>query len=94
MSGLKTGSGIMLLALLAIAVYRFGALKRPGLISGLFVCGYAASRIFVEFFREPDPQLGYLFGGWLTMGMVLSVPMFLIGIWAILRARRAHLVNA
>jgi len=86
--------GIMLLALLAIAVYRFGALKRPGLISGLFVCGYAASRIFVEFFREPDPQLGYLFGGWLTMGMVLSVPMFLIGIWAILRARRAHLVNA
>lgn len=86
--------GIVLLALLAIAVYRFGALKRPGLISGLFVCGYAASRIFVEFFREPDPQLGYLFGGWLTMGMVLSVPMFLIGIWAILRARRAHLVNA
>ena len=86
--------GIMLLALLAIAVYRFGALKRPGLVSGLFVCGYAASRIFVEFFREPDPQLGYLFGGWLTMGMVLSGPMFLIGIWAILRARRAHLVNA
>ena len=86
--------GIMLLALLAVAVYRFGALKRPGLVSGLFVCGYAASRIFVEFFREPDPQLGYLFGGWLTMGMVLSVPMFLIGIWAILRARRAHLVNA
>ena len=86
--------GIMLLALLAIAVYRFSALKRPGLVSGLFVCGYAASRIFVEFFREPDPQLGYLFGGWLTMGMVLSVPMFLIGIWAILRARRAHLVNA
>ena len=86
--------GIMLLALLAIAVYRFGALKLPGLVSGLFVCGYAASRIFVEFFREPDPQLGYLFGGWLTMGMVLSVPMFLIGIWAILRARRAHLVNA
>ena len=86
--------GIVLLTLLAIAVYRFGALKRPGLVSGLVVCGYAASRIFVEFFREPDPQLGYLFGGWLTMGMVLSVPMFLIGIWAILRARRAHLVNA
>ena len=86
--------GIVLLLLLAIAVYGFGALKRPGLVSGLFVCGYAASRIFVEFFREPDPQLGYLFGGWLTMGMVLSVPMFLIGIWAILRARRAHLVNA
>ncbi len=51
--------------------------------------GYGCARIFVEFFREPDPQLGYLFGGWLTMGMVLSVPMVLAGIWAMARARRA-----
>jgi len=50
---------------------------------------YGLARIFVEFFREPDPQLGYLFGGWLTMGMVLSVPMVLIGLWAALTARRA-----
>ncbi|OHV82482.1 prolipoprotein diacylglyceryl transferase [Ensifer sp. LCM 4579] len=81
--------GILLLAVLAYFVYRRKALKGPGLVTGIFTCGYAASRIFVEFFREPDPQLGYLFGGWLTMGMLLSAPLALAGIWAILRARRA-----
>ena len=48
----------------------------------------ALSRIFVEFFREPDQQLGYLLGGWLTMGMVLSAPMVLAGIWAMATARQ------
>ncbi len=81
--------GIVLLAFLAVAIYRFGALKRPGLVTGLFVAGYALSRITVEFFREPDPQLGYLFGGWLTMGMLLSLPMLAAGLWAIFRARPA-----
>ncbi|WP_046118628.1 prolipoprotein diacylglyceryl transferase [Sinorhizobium sp. PC2] len=81
--------GLLLLALLAYFVYRRKALKTPGLVTGIFVCGYAASRIFVEFFREPDAQIGYLAGGWLTMGMVLSLPMALAGIWAIARARRA-----
>ena len=79
----------MLLSILALLIYGFRALKSPGLISGVFVCGYALSRIFVEFFREPDAQLGYLLGtGWLTMGMVLSFPMILLGLWAIVRARR------
>ena len=81
--------GIVLLALLAIAIYAFKALKRPGLVTGMFVAGYALCRIFVEFFREPDAQLGYLFGGWLTMGMLLSLPMLALGIWAMLRARPA-----
>ena len=86
--------GIVLLAVLAIAIYAFGALKRPGLVTGLFVAGYALSRITVEFFREPDPQLGYLFGGWLTMGMLLSLPMLAAGLWAIFRARAAHPASA
>lgn len=86
--------GIVLLALLALAIYRFGALKRPGLVTGLFVSGYALSRILVEFFREPDPQLGYLAGGWLTMGMVLSLPMLAAGLWAIARARPAGATGA
>jgi phosphatidylglycerol:prolipoprotein diacylglycerol transferase len=81
--------GIVLLVVLAWFVYRRGALKIPGLVTGIFVCGYAASRIFVEFFREPDAQIGYLAGDWLTMGMVLSLPMLLVGIWAIARARSA-----
>lgn len=81
--------GIVLLMILAILIYGFKALKRPGTVTGVFVCGYALSRIFVEFFREPDAQIGYLAGDWLTMGMVLSTPMFLLGVWAVLRARRA-----
>lgn len=81
--------GIVLLLVLAALVYGMRALKAPGFVCGVFICGYAASRIFVEFFREPDAQLGYLAGtNWLTMGMVLSLPMILLGLWAMLRARR------
>ncbi|MDP9810312.1 phosphatidylglycerol:prolipoprotein diacylglycerol transferase [Rhizobium tibeticum] len=81
--------GIVLLLVLAVLIYGFRALKAPGFVTGVFVCGYALSRIFVEFFREPDAQLGYLLGtNWLTMGMVLSTPMVLLGIWAMLLARR------
>ena len=78
--------GLLSLLLLAYVVNRFGY-RRPGLIGGLFVAGYAASRIFCEFFREPDRQLGYLFGGFVTMGMVLSLPMLMVGLWYAIRAR-------
>ena len=57
---------------------RFGALKRPGLILGSFIAIYGVARIIGEHFREPDPQLGFLWGG-LTMGMLLSVPMIIAG---------------
>jgi phosphatidylglycerol:prolipoprotein diacylglycerol transferase len=70
--------GIVLFTLLAIMVRR-GALKRPGLIIGTFATCYGLARITGEFFREPDPQLGFLWGG-LTMGMLLSVPMIVAGL--------------
>ncbi|MBR1152189.1 prolipoprotein diacylglyceryl transferase [Bradyrhizobium sp. JYMT SZCCT0428] len=69
--------GILLFAILAVMI-RMGALKRPGLILGSFIAIYAIARIISEFFREPDPQLGFLWGG-LTMGMLLSVPMIIAG---------------
>ncbi|KRR08352.1 prolipoprotein diacylglyceryl transferase [Bradyrhizobium jicamae] len=69
--------GLLLFAVLAVMV-RMGALKRPGLILGSFIAIYALARIASEFFREPDPQLGFLWGG-LTMGMLLSVPMIIAG---------------
>ena len=82
--------GLVLLLVLALMIFRFKALKTSGLVAGTFVLGYALSRICVEFFREPDAQLGYLLGtSWLTMGMVLSLPMVLVGIWAMMRARTA-----
>jgi phosphatidylglycerol---prolipoprotein diacylglyceryl transferase len=78
--------GIVLFLALAWLVWRAGALKRPGIVCGVFVGGYGLARTFVEFFREPDAHIGYLAGGWLTMGMILSLPMVLIGfgtaIWA------------
>lgn len=82
--------GILLLVVLAVMIFRFRTLKFPGLIAGSFVTGYGLCRIFVEFFREPDRQLGYLAGtNWLTMGMILSLPMIAVGLWAIFRARTA-----
>ena len=78
--------GILLFAILAVMV-RMGALKRPGLILGSFIAIYGLARITAEFFREPDPQLGFLWGG-LTMGMLLSVPMIIAGTILIMMAWR------
>ncbi|MGA7994986.1 MAG: prolipoprotein diacylglyceryl transferase [Bradyrhizobium sp.] len=78
--------GIVLFTILAVMI-RFGALKRPGLILGSFISLYGLARIAGEFFREPDPQLGFLWGG-LTMGMLLSVPMVIAGAVIIVLAWR------
>jgi phosphatidylglycerol:prolipoprotein diacylglycerol transferase len=70
--------GLALLAFL-YAMIRLGALKRPGLIIGSFAMFYACARSFCEFFREPDAQLGFLWGG-ATMGQLLSIPLFIAGV--------------
>ena len=80
--------GILLFTILAVMI-RMGALKRPGLILGSFITIYALARITSEFFREPDPQLGFLWGG-LTMGMLLSVPMIIAGAILIVMAWRRN----
>ena len=78
----------LLLFLLMIALSRREELRRRfGLLTGVFLCGYAVARIIGEFFRQPDAFLGFLaFGA--TMGQVLSLPMFLVGLWLVVRARR------
>jgi phosphatidylglycerol---prolipoprotein diacylglyceryl transferase len=78
--------GILLFAILAVMI-RMGALKRPGLILGSFIAIYGLARITGELFREPDAQLGFLWGG-LTMGMLLSVPMIIAGAILIVMASR------
>jgi phosphatidylglycerol:prolipoprotein diacylglycerol transferase len=60
------------------ALAQMGALRRPGVITGVFAIVYGAARIFSEFFREPDPRLEEL-GRGLTMGMVLSLPLIVAG---------------
>jgi phosphatidylglycerol---prolipoprotein diacylglyceryl transferase len=83
-----TLEGLVLFAVLAYMI-RAGALKRPGMITGAFALGYGIARSFCELFREPDPQLGFLLGGNLTMGMLLSLPLMLAGIAFIVAARPA-----
>jgi phosphatidylglycerol:prolipoprotein diacylglycerol transferase len=87
-----TLEGLVLLACLALLI-RAGALRRPGFIIGAFAIGYAVARTFCELFREPDPQLGFLWGG-LTMGMVLSMPLLLFGVVLIAIALSRPPLNA
>ena len=81
--------GLLLFLVIRIFTHVFYSLPRPGMVAGIFGIGYGLSRIAVEFVRLPDVQIGYLYGGWLTMGMVLSVPLVLAGlglvIWAATR---------
>ena len=59
----------------------FTSKPRPRLApSGLFLLLYGTFRFVCEFVRLPDPQIGYLAWGWLTMGQLLSAPMIVIGI--------------
>ena len=59
----------------------FTSRPRPRLApSGLFLLGYGLARSLVEFVRVPDEHIGYLAGGWLTEGQVLSLPMILAGL--------------
>ena len=75
--------GLVLFFLLLFLV-RLKALKRPGLLAGCFVFGYACTRSVAEIFREPD---GLVIGP-ITLGMGYSIPMAVIGIWLILQATR------
>ena len=79
--------GIVLFLLLFIAE-RLGARHRPGVVTGLFLAGYAVARMSGELFREPDVQLGYLLFG-TTMGQLLSVPLLIAGVAIIFWAQRA-----
>ena len=71
--------GLILFIVLNISIFFFKTLSRPGYISGLFLLFYGLFRFLVEFSREPDIQVGFIYT-FLTMGMILSVPMIIAGI--------------
>ncbi len=75
--------GVILFLVLWVARKKYQSY--PGALTGMFLVGYAVMRTGVEFFREPDPQIGFVFGI-MTMGQVLSVTMFLWGAFIIIRA--------
>lgn len=82
--------GILLFLVLMLAIFKFDALKKSGVVSGLFLIGYSISRFIVEFFREPDAQVGYILE-YFTMGQMLCIPMFLLGL--ILLFTSKHIKN-
>jgi phosphatidylglycerol:prolipoprotein diacylglycerol transferase len=65
--------GILLLVILQVALRRFRAHERPGLVAGIFFLGYGTFRFIAEWFREPDSQ----FIGPISMGMALSIPVWI-----------------
>ena len=80
--------GVVLFAVMLWAARGAHPPSESGRLSGIFLVGYALARIAVEFFREPDVQIGYLAGG-ITMGQLLSLPMLAFGLFLLARARRA-----
>jgi phosphatidylglycerol:prolipoprotein diacylglycerol transferase len=80
--------GLVLFLVLHLMV-RARALERGGTLTGAFLIGYGLSRILVEFAREPDEGLGFIFGG-ITRGQLLSLPMLLAGLALVAWARRTR----
>ena len=82
-----TLEGLVLFAILFFVMRRTDARQRPGTLAGTFLIGYAVARIIGECFRQPDANLGFIVWG-VTMGQILSVPVLLVGVWLLWRARR------
>lgn len=78
--------GVVLFVLLFALSRSRRVRSSPGLLGGIFLAGYAVARIVAELFRQPDAFIGFLAGG-VTMGQILSLPLLLIGVVLIVRAR-------
>ena len=79
--------GLVLFLILYWLARRPGTFEKAGLLGGVFLAGYAIARATVEIFRQPDAHIGFLAVG-TTMGQWLSLPLFIIGVWLILRAHK------
>ena len=79
--------GLLLFLILLLAVWKLRLLSKPGYITGIFLLGYGLSRAVLETVREPDAHMPEALQGVVTMGMLLSIPMILAGVWLIWRAR-------
>ena len=77
--------GLVLFVILWIVAKRVHLPAQRGLLGGTFILGYAIARSLVELVREPDAHLGLLWGT-VTMGQLLSLPMFLLGVFLVTRA--------
>jgi len=78
--------GVALFTILNVLTLRFDSLRKPGLNTGVFLVFYGIFRASMELVREPDRQLPEFLRGYVTMGMLLSLPMIAFGVWLIRRA--------
>jgi phosphatidylglycerol:prolipoprotein diacylglycerol transferase len=82
-----TLEGVVLFLILRWATHKAGFLQRRGLVTGIFLAGYGIIRLLLENVREPDSFMPEFLKHWLTMGMLLSIPMILFGLWLVWRTR-------
>lgn len=85
--------GLLLLAVMSWLFWRTRARAYPGMLAGAFTFGFGTLRFFIEFFRQPDVQVGFLAGG-LTMGQWLCLPMVVAGLLFMAASRRRAVVTA
>ena len=72
--------------ILFMVLWWFSSKPRPRMaVSALFLMGYGVARFFMEFFRQPDADQGFILFGWMTKGQILSFPMIIIGLWMMVR---------
>ena len=81
--------GIVLFCILQV-LSRKKPLLPQGTFMGVFVMGYGIVRFLIEFVRVPDAQLGYLLGGVITMGQLLSLPLVIVGLALVIFALRRN----
>lgn len=79
--------------ILFLVLWVFSRQERPRFaVSGLFLVLYGIFRFSVEFFREPDVQIGFVAFGWMSKGQLLSIPMIVLGVILLLFAYRRNKV--
>lgn len=78
--------GVVLFLILRVATHRRLSFTRPGLTAGLFLAGYGVFRLLVEFVREPDAHMPDALRHYITMGMILCLPMIALGAWMMRRS--------
>ena len=81
----------VLLFIILFALSRKQPTRPRGTFISIFLIVYGICRFLIEFVRQPDAQLGYLFGGWMTMGQVLSVPLIVAGVVLLVWATKKNM---
>ena len=85
--------GMLTLLIQQTLYYKCPFSRNRGFLTGSFLISYGLSRFTVEFFRMPDAQIGYLYAGWLTIGMIYTLPMILLGIYFVMTAIKTKTPN-